>query len=117
MELGRASGFAVVAAALVAMPDGMPSAIAVERFDIRTGLEDRRLIALEDLLISFEGALFAWLIADGDMRMKNLALLQIADSGAAQFREVRMAALYDAVTTRVFPRPLSDVDRRRPLTG
>ena len=137
MELGRAAGFALPAAALVAMPDGMPPALIVERFDIRTGLEDHRLLALEDLcsvmdlpasakyngtierlaralralstepeqdlMILFRRALFAWLIADGDMHMKNLALLKIADPGAPQFREVRMAPLYDAVTTRVFP--------------
>ncbi len=137
MELGRAAGFAVPSAALVAMPDDMPPALLIERFDVRVSLEDRRLIALEDLcsvmdlpasakydgtierlarairplstapeedlLILFKRALFAWLIADGDMHMKNLALLKIADPGAAQFREVRMAPLYDAVTTRVFP--------------
>ena len=57
----------------------------------------------EDLLILFERTLFTWLIADGDMHMKNLALLKIADPGAAQFREVRLAPLHDAVTTRGFP--------------
>lgn len=57
----------------------------------------------EDLLIIVKRALFAWLIADGDMHLKNLALLKIAESGDKQFRTVRMAPLYDAVTTRVFP--------------
>jgi serine/threonine-protein kinase HipA len=124
------------------MPDTMPPALIVERFDIRAGMEDRRLMALEDLcsvmdlpssakysgtierlaravrplsaapdedlLILFRRALFAWLIADGDMHMKNLALLKIAEPGDAQFRDVRMAPLYDAVTTRVFPRLESD---------
>ena len=119
------------------MPDDLPPALVVERFDVRVSLEDRRLIALEDfcsvmglpssakydgtierlarvirplstapeedLLILFKRTLFAWLIADGDMHMKNLALLKIADPGAAQFRKVRLAPLYDAVTTRVFP--------------
>ncbi len=137
LQLSRAAGFAVPAASLVTMPDGMPPALAVERFDIRTGIEDRRLIALEDLssvmdlpasakyngtierlarvirplstspdedlLILFQRALFAWLIADGDMHMKNLALLKWAEPGAEKFREVRMAPVYDAVTTRVFP--------------
>lgn len=138
LELGRAAGFAVPPAVLVAMPDDMPPALVVERFDVRLGLEDRRLIALEDfcsvmdlpasakydgtierlarvtrplstapeedLLTLFKRTLFAWLIADGDMHMKNLALLKIADPGAEQFREVRLAPLYDAVATRVFPR-------------
>ena len=48
--------------------------------------------------------MFAWLIADGDMHLKNLALLRIAQPGERQFRSVRVAPLYDAVTTRVFPR-------------
>ena len=49
MELGRAAGFIVPAIALVAMPDGMPHALAVERFDIRTSLGDVRRLALEDM--------------------------------------------------------------------
>jgi serine/threonine-protein kinase HipA len=44
------------------------------------------------------------LIADGDMHLKNMALLKIAEPGERQFRIVRMAPLYDAVTTRVFPK-------------
>jgi serine/threonine-protein kinase HipA len=47
--------------------------------------------------------LFAWLVADGDMHLKNIALLKIAAPGESQFGSVRMAPLYDAVTTRVFP--------------
>jgi len=138
LELGRAAGFAVPSAALVAMPDGMPPALLVERFDIRESVDDKRLIALEDfcsvldlpteakydgtmervakavrqlstapeedVLIVIKRALFAWLIADGDMHLKNLAILKIAEPGAEQFRSIRMAPLYDAVTTRVFPR-------------
>ena len=57
----------------------------------------------EDLLIIIKRALFAWLIADGDLHLKNMALLKIAEPGDSQFRSVRMAPLYDAVTTRVFP--------------
>ena len=57
----------------------------------------------EDLLTIVKRALFAWLIADGDMHLKNMALLKIAEPGDTQFRSVRMAPLYDAVTTRVFP--------------
>jgi serine/threonine-protein kinase HipA len=58
----------------------------------------------EDVVLVLKRALFAWLIADGDMHLKNLALLKIAEPGSNQFRSVRMAPLYDAVTTRVFPR-------------
>lgn len=137
MELGRAAGFTVPAIALVSMPDRMPSALVVERFDIRTGLDDMRRLALEDMtsilgvraedkytgtmeriasalrLLSTDAdadllqllrrALFAWLIADGDMHLKNMALLKIAAPGRVDFSSVRMAPLYDAVTTRVFP--------------
>ena len=56
-----------------------------------------------DLEILFRRAVFAWLIADGDMHLKNLALLKIADADAKSFTSVRFAPLYDAVTTRVFP--------------
>jgi serine/threonine-protein kinase HipA len=137
MALGRAAGFVAPARALVAMPDGMPPALIVERFDIREGLGDNRMLAFEDIcsvldmlnsakydgtmervarairplstapeedmLIIFRRALFAWLIADGDMHLKNMALLKSADAGEQHFRSVRMAPLYDAVTTRVFP--------------
>jgi len=138
MKLGRAAGFEVPATALVAMPDKMPPALVVERFDIRAGNHDTRMLALEDMcsvldlptsakydgtmervaravrplstdpdndiLIIVKRALFAWLIADGDMHLKNMALLKIAEPGHKQFYSVRMAPLYDAVTTRVFPK-------------
>jgi serine/threonine-protein kinase HipA len=58
----------------------------------------------EDVVLVLKRALFAWLIADGDMHLKNLALLKVAEPGSNQFNSVRMAPLYDAVTTRVFPR-------------
>jgi serine/threonine-protein kinase HipA len=137
MRLGQAAGFDAPATALLAMPDKMPPALVVERFDIRAGHNDTRMLALEDLcsvldlptadkykstmervaravrplstspeedvLIVLKRALFAWLIADGDMHLKNMALLKIAEPGDKQFRSVRMAPLYDAVTTRVFP--------------
>jgi len=137
LTLGAAAGFATPSMALVAMPDGMPPALLVERFDIRTSREDRHLLAMEDfasvlgvpteakydgtiervaralrplstapdedVLLVLKRALFAWLIADGDMHLKNLALLKIAEPGSSQFASVRMAPLYDAVTTRVFP--------------
>ena len=138
LGLGRAAGFSAPDTALVAMPDGMPPALIVERFDIRVGQDDKRKLALEDmcsvldlptsakydstmeriarairplstapdedLLILLKRALFAWLIADGDMHLKNMALLKIAEPGAKSFASVRLAPLYDAVTTRVFPR-------------
>lgn len=137
MTLGLAAGLESSAVALTAMPDGMPPALIVERFDICSGNDDDRRIALEDfcsvldlppdakydstieriarrvrplstepekdLMLILKRALFAWLIADGDMHLKNLALLKTASPGAVAFRSVRMAPLYDAVTTRVFP--------------
>jgi serine/threonine-protein kinase HipA len=137
MELGRAAGLTAPVTALVAMPDNMPPALVVERFDIRESPADKRRIALEDLcsvldlpatakydgtmervaravrplstapeddlLIIVRRALFAWLIADGDMHLKNMALLKTAEPKGGQFRSVRIAPLYDAVTTRVFP--------------
>ncbi|MDR9780835.1 type II toxin-antitoxin system HipA family toxin [Rhizobium redzepovicii] len=142
MELGRAAGFIVPAIALVAMPDGMPHALAVERFDIRTSPDDMRRLAFEDmasvlgvraedkytgtmeriaaalrplstdadtdLLLVLRRALFAWLISDGDMHLKNMAVLKIAEPGRGDFSSVRMAPLYDAVTTRVFPNLQND---------
>lgn len=61
-----------------------------------------------DALTLFKRALFAWVIADGDMHLKNIALLKIAEPGDMNFRSVRVAPLYDAVTTRVFPRLAND---------
>ena len=137
LELGCAGGFEVPVAALIEMPDGMPPALLVERFDIRRGVEDQRRLALEDfcsildlpasakydstieriakglrplstdpasdLSILFRRAVLAWLIGDGDMHLKNLAILKTAEAGAKAFASVRFAPLYDAVTTRVFP--------------
>ncbi len=138
LSLAREVGFTVPQAALIAMPDGMPPALLVERFDIRAGADDRRLLAMEDLcsvldlspeakydgtiervaralrglstspdedlLILLKRVVFAWLIADGDMHLKNLAVLKIAEPGNASFRSVRLAPVYDTLTTRVFPR-------------
>lgn len=142
LTLAAAAGFAVPAMALVDMPDGMPPALLVERFDIRVGSGDTRMLALEDfcsvlglpteakysgtmervaralrplstapdedLLVVFRRALFAWLIADGDMHLKNLALLKTAEPGGDRFTKIRMSPIYDAVTTRVFPRLAHD---------
>ena len=49
MALGRAAGFAAPTTALMAMPDRMPPALIVERFDIRESHNDTRMLALEDL--------------------------------------------------------------------
>ena len=57
----------------------------------------------DDLKILFRRALFAWFIGDGDMHLKNLALLKVAEPGAERFRSVRFAPVYDTVTTQVFP--------------
>jgi serine/threonine-protein kinase HipA len=137
LSLGRTAGLDAPTTALVAMPDGLPPALLVERFDIRRGANDMRMLALEDLcsvldlptsakydstmerivravrplstapeddvVLILKRALFAWLIADGDMHLKNLALLKIAEPEDDTFRSIRMAPLYDAVTTRVFP--------------
>ena len=138
LALARQAGFTVPDSALIAMPDGMPPALLVERFDIRTGANDQRLLAMEDLcsvldlapqakydgtiervaralrglstapeadlLILIKRAVFAWLIADGDMHLKNMAVLKIAEPGEAGFRSVRLAPVYDTLTTRVSPR-------------
>jgi serine/threonine-protein kinase HipA len=137
LTLGRACGFDVPSIALIDMPDQLPPALVVERFDIREGGNDTRMLALEDFCsvlelptqAKYDGtidrvarqvrplstapdediatiirrALFAWLIADGDMHLKNMALLKAAEPGEEKFDSVRMAPMYDAVTTRLFP--------------
>lgn len=138
LALARACGFTVPATALIAMPDGMPPALLVERFDIRAGEDDQRLLAMEDLcsvldlspqakyggtiervaralrglstspdedlLILMKRVVFAWLIADGDMHLKNMAVLKVAEPNSPTFSSVRLAPVYDTLTTRVFPR-------------
>ncbi len=138
LALAMHAGFTVPTAALIAMPDSMPPALVVERFDIRTDASDRRLLAMEDLcsvldlapeakydgtiervaralrslstspdedlLILMKRVVFAWLIADGDMHLKNMAVLKVAEPGDAVFHSVRLAPVYDTLTTRVFPR-------------
>ena len=142
LTIGRTAGFEVPAIALIAMPDDMPPALLVERFDIRVGQADERFLALEDLasaldlspdakytgtmeriarvvralstaaeedlLLLLKRALFAWLIADGDMHLKNMALLKVAEPRDKAFRSIRLAPLYDSLTTRVFPRLARD---------
>ena len=142
LALARETGFTVPASALIAMPDGMPPALLVERFDIRAGADDQRLLAMEDLcsvldlspqakydgtiervaralrglstspdedlLILMKRVVFAWLIADGDMHLKNMAVLKITEPGNPVFSGVRLAPVYDTLTTRVFPRLAHD---------
>ncbi|MBO9657731.1 MAG: HipA domain-containing protein, partial [Chitinophagaceae bacterium] len=62
----------------------------------------------EDLLLLLKRALFAWLIADGDMHLKNLAVLKSALPGQKSFQSIRMAPIYDLVSTVVFPRLKND---------
>ncbi|PJR08447.1 type II toxin-antitoxin system HipA family toxin [Sinorhizobium meliloti] len=57
----------------------------------------------QDLQTLFHRALYAWFIGDGDMHLKNLALLKMAEPGSSHFTSVRFAPVYDAVTTKVFP--------------
>lgn len=47
---------------------------------------------------------FAWRIADGDMHLKNMAVLKTTEPGNPAFRRVRLAPVYDTLTTRVFHR-------------
>jgi serine/threonine-protein kinase HipA len=64
--------------------------------------------AVADLETLLRRAIFAWLIGDGDMHLKNLALLKTARLGSRTFDVVRFAPLYDAVSTRVFPKLAGD---------
>ncbi len=80
LTLARAVGLTAPDAVLLRMPDGLPPALVVERLDIREQAGDPRWIALEDM-----------------------ALLKVAHSGDTAFRSVRLAPVYDTLTTRVFP--------------
>jgi len=94
----------------LAMED-MCSVLDLEPHDKYTGTIERVARATralssapdEDLLILLRRVLFAWLIADGDLHLKNMALLKTAATGEAAFACVRLAPVYDALTTRVFP--------------
>jgi serine/threonine-protein kinase HipA len=137
LEWARAVGLPTPQTALIIMPNGLPPALLIERFDIRNGPADTRLLAMEDLcsvlalspqekytgtiervaralralssdpeadlLMLLRRALFAWLIADGDMHLKNMALIKTAQVGEVGFRSVGLAPVYDTLTTRVFP--------------
>ncbi len=94
----------------LAMED-MCSVLDLEPHDKYTGTIERVARATralssapeKDLLILLRRVLFAWLIADGDMHLKTMALLKTATKGEAVFTSVRLAPVYDALTTRVFP--------------
>jgi len=137
LAAARACGLETPAHATVPMPQDLPDALLVERFDIRRDRNDRRKIAMEDMASvrgvapseKYEGsieqvarrlrgvssdaeadvavllrrAIFAWLIADGDFHLKNMAVLKVAPDGAKNFSSARFAPTYDVVTTRVFP--------------
>jgi len=143
LTAARACGFDTADHALIAMPDSLPDALLIERFDIRKSSRDQRRLAMEDMtsirgvpatdkyegsieqvaralrpvstnpnsdiLILLKRALFAWLIADGDMHLKNMAVVRIAQPGNDNFTSVRLAPVYDAVTTRVFPNLENDL--------
>ena len=61
-----------------------------------------------DITVFLGRAVFAWLIADGDFHLKNMAVLRVEPHGARNFTSVRFAPTYDAATTRVFPGLESD---------
>jgi serine/threonine-protein kinase HipA len=137
LHLGARVGLQAPTAALLDMPEDMPRALLVERFDIRRSADEQVFYAMEDfcsildlpptakyegtiervarqvralsnfqahdLEALFRRAAFAWAVGDGDMHLKNIALLKIAQRGIPAFTSVRFAPLYDAVTTRVFP--------------
>lgn len=94
----------------LAMED-MCSVLDLEPFSKYTGTVEsvaRAVRALStspdaDLLVLLRRVLFAWLIADGDMHLKNLALLKTGYSGETTFRRVAIAPVYDTLTTLVFP--------------
>ena len=127
LALAKAAGFTVPATTLIAMPDGIRTdandqrLLAMEdlcsvldltpaaKYDGTIERVARALRGLstspeEDLLILMKRVVFAWLIADGDMHLKNMAVLKIAEPGNPAFRSVRLAPVYDTLTTRVFPR-------------
>lgn len=67
------------------------------------GLRSFSTDPVADIDLLYRRAIFAWLIADGDMHLKNLAMLKTVEPGTKAFTSVRVAPLYDAVTTGVFP--------------
>lgn len=96
---------------MLAMED-MCSVLGLEPKDKYTGTIERVARAIRPLSTDAEGdlrtllkrVLLAWLIADGDMHLKNMAVLKTAQPGQQAFASVRLAPVYDTLTTRVFPR-------------
>jgi serine/threonine-protein kinase HipA len=100
---------------MLAMED-MCSVLDLESKDKYTGTIERVARAIRPLSTDADGdlklllrrALFAWLIADGDMHLKNMAILKVAHPGEPTFASVRLTPVYDTLTTRVFPRLEND---------
>lgn len=98
-------------ATMLAMED-MCSILDLAPKDKYTGTIERIARAIRPLSTDAEGdlhlllkrALLTWLIADGDMHLKNMAILKSAQPGESSFSSVRLAPVYDTLTTRVFPR-------------
>ncbi len=108
LAAARACGFETAAHAIVSMPDDLPAALLVERFAIRRDRNDRHKIvasvrgvapsekyedsleqaarelrgissdAQADVAVLLRHAIFAWLIADGDLHLKNMGVLRVA---------------------------------------
>lgn len=51
----------------------------------------------------YQRTVFAWVIGDGDMHLKNIALLREALPNETKYRSIGMSPVYDALTTTVFP--------------
>jgi hypothetical protein len=69
------------------------------------GFRSRSADPAADLDILLRRAIFAWLVADGELHLKNLAMLKTAEAGTKSFTTVRVALLYDSVTTTRRCRP------------
>ena len=52
---------------------------------------------------------YPWLPATWEIWSENVAVLRVAPSGADHFTSVRLAPVYDTVTTRIFPGLKNDV--------
>ena len=63
----------------------------------------------EDCTSLVQRALFAWLVGDGDLHLKNLGMVCVAPPIAKNFTSVRMSPLYDAVSTQFFPSLKHDI--------
>lgn len=87
--------------AILELPASAKYDSTIER--VARGLRPLSTNPAADLDLLLRRAVFAWLIGDGDMHLKNLAMLKIAGPEDRIFTSARLAPLYDSVTTRVFP--------------